>query len=109
MICKKLRAGIGVTKRIKPFVSRHTLESVYKSPVLPYFDYFSPLSYTCGKLLRDKLQRFQFRAARVLTDANYIISSADLLSNLSWNTLETRRSSAKSVFVGSLGVPQVLP
>ena len=32
--------------------------------------YCSPLWDTCGKLLKDKLQRFQSRAARVLTGAN---------------------------------------
>jgi hypothetical protein len=48
----------------------HTLESVYKSLVQPYFDYCSPLWDTCGKLLRDKLQKFQSRAARVVTGAN---------------------------------------
>ena len=89
-------------KRIKPFVPMHiyTLESIYKSLVPPYFDYCSPPppppfgTCTCGKLLRDKLQRFQSRAARVLTDANYDTRSADILNNmLSWDThaIENRR------------------
>ena len=65
----------------------------------PYFDYCSPLWDTCGKLLRDKLQRFQSRAARVLTGANYDTRSADLLNMLSWDTLENRRSGAKSVLM----------
>ena len=98
-IYKKVSAGIGVMKRTKVFVPKHTPESVYKSLVLPYFDYCSPLCDTCGKLLRDKLQRFQFRAARVLTDSNYDISSTDLLSNLFWGTLETRQYGAKSVLM----------
>ena len=66
MICKKASSGIGAIKRIKPFVPVHTLESIYKSLVQPYFDYCSPLWDTCGKLLKDKLQRFQTRAARVI-------------------------------------------
>ena len=99
MICKKASAAIGAMKRIKPFVPMHTLESIYKSLVQPYFDYCSPLWDTCGKLLRDKLQRFQSRAARVLTGANYDTRSADLLNMLSWDTLENRRSGAKSVLM----------
>ena len=79
------------------------LESIYKSLVQPYFDYCSPppppLWDTCGKLLRDKLQSFQSRAARVLTGANYDTRSADLLNMLSWDTLENRRSGAKSVLM----------
>jgi hypothetical protein len=47
-------------------------------------------------LLRDKLQKFQSRAARVVTGANYESRSADVLNSLSWDTLENRRSGAKS-------------
>ena len=57
MICKKASSGIGAIKRIKPFVPAHTLESIYKSLVQPYFDYCSPLWDTCVKLLKDKLYR----------------------------------------------------
>ena len=71
LICKKVSPAIGVMRRMKPFVPMHTLESVYKSLVQPYFDYCSPFRDTCGKLLRDKLQKFQSRAARVVTGANY--------------------------------------
>ena len=88
MICKKASSGIGAIKRIKPFVPVHTLESIYKSLVQPYFDYCSPLWDTCGKLLKDKLQRFQTRAARVILAANNDTHSVDLLNMLFWDTLE---------------------
>ena len=73
MICKKTSAGIGAMISIKPFVPVDTLEKVYKSLVQPYFEYCSPLRDNCGKLLKDKLQRFQSRSARVLAGANYNI------------------------------------
>ena len=38
MICKKVSAGIGAMRRIKPFVPLDTHEKVYKSLVQPYFD-----------------------------------------------------------------------
>jgi hypothetical protein len=56
MICKKASAAIGAMKRLKSSVPMHSLESIYKSIVQPYFDYCSPLWDTCGKLLRDNLQ-----------------------------------------------------
>ena len=96
MICKKASAGIGAMRRIKPFVPVDTLEKVYKSLVQPYFEYCSPLWDNCGKLLKDKLQRFQSRAARVLTGANYDIRSVDIIQALSWDTLDARRPRAKS-------------
>ena len=86
-------------KCIKPFVSVDTLEKVYESLVQPYFEYCSPLWDNCGKLLKDKLQRFQCRAARVLTDANYDIRSADIIQTLSWDTLDARQLRAKSTLM----------
>ena len=67
MICtKKSSAGIGAMRPIKPFVPVDTLEKVYyNSLVQPYWK-CSPLWVNCGKLLKDKLQRFQSRVARVL-------------------------------------------
>ena len=99
MMCKKASSGIGAIKRIKPFLPVHTLESIYKSLVQPYFDYCSPLWDTCRKLLKDKLQTFQTRAATVILGANHDIHSDDLLNMLSWNTLENQWSAAKSVLM----------
>ena len=53
----------------------------------------------CGKLLKDKLQRFQFRAARVLSGASYDIRSADTIQTLSWDTLDARWLCAKSTLM----------
>ena len=86
-------------RRIKPFVPVDTLEKVYKSLVQPYLEYCSPLWDNCGKLLKDKLQRFQSRAARVLTGANYDIRSVDIIQALSWDSLDARRLRAKSTLM----------
>ena len=99
MICKKASAGIGAMRRTKPSFSVDTLEEVYKSLVQPYFEYCSPLWDNCGKLLKDKLQRFQSRAARVLTGANYNIRSTDIIQTLSFDTLDARRLRAKSTLM----------
>ena len=45
------------------------------------------------------MQRFQTRAARVILGANYNTHSVDLLNMLTWDTLENRRSGAKSVLM----------
>ena len=50
-------------------------------------------SLSFGKLLKDKLQRLQNRAARVITEAEYDIRSADVLDRLQWDTLQIRRAS----------------
>ena len=95
-ICKKACAGIGALRRIKPFVPLCTLVTLYRSLIEPYFDYCSPLWNTCGKQLKDKLQKIQNRAWRVITCSSYDVRSADVLNNLKWKTLETRRFHTKA-------------
>ena len=70
-ICKKVASGIGIIKRTKPFVPQETMQNLYDSLVLPYFDYCSPLRDNYGSLQKDKLQKLQNRAARIITGANY--------------------------------------
>ena len=76
-----------------------TLVCSYKSLVQSYVEYCSPLWDNCGKLLKDKLQRFQSRAVKVLTGANYDIRSLDIIQALSWDTLDARRLRAKSTLM----------
>ena len=91
--------GRYVDRYIGRYVPVDTLEKVYKSLVQPYFEYCSPLWDNCGKLLKDKLQRFQSRAARVLTGVDYDIRSADIIQTLPWDTLDARRLRAKSTLM----------
>ena len=112
---------MGAMRRIKNFVPVATLETVYKGygqwfslkglraiPVIngfykglvqPYFKYCSPLRDTCGKLLKDKLQWFQSRAARVLTGASHDIRFADLIDSLSWQALDDPGRCAKTILM----------
>ena len=96
-ICGKVNAGIGARRRIKPFVPPDILQTIYKTLVQSYFDYCSPLWDNCGKVLQDKLQKFQNRAARIITGASYDVISADVLDTLGWETLDARRLRNKSI------------
>ena len=51
---------------------------------------------TCGKQLKDKLQKVQNRAGRIIKGSSYDVRSADVLNNLKWKTLETRRFHTKA-------------
>ena len=42
-ICSKVGAGIGLIRRIKPFLRMSTLKILYNAIILPYFDYCTPL------------------------------------------------------------------
>jgi len=48
-ICKKICSGVGILRRIKPFVPQGSLVTLYKSLIQPYFDYCAPLWDTCDK------------------------------------------------------------
>jgi len=107
-ICKKASAGIGASRRMKPFVPLCTLVTLYSSLIEPYFDYCSPLWDTCGKQLRDKLQKIQNRAGRVITCSSYDVSCTDVLNNLKWKTLGTRCFHTKATLIYKILNEQLL-
>ena len=98
-ICKKACAGIGALRRVKPFFLLCTPVTLYRSLIEPYFDCCSPLWDTCVKQLKDKLQKIQNRAGRVITGSSYDVRSVDMLNNLNWKTLETRRLHTKATLM----------
>ena len=59
----------------------------------------SPLWDNCGIGLKDKLQKFQNRAARVITGSTYDVRSIDMLNYLGWETLEQRCNYTKSMLM----------
>ena len=99
MICKNVAAGIAAIKRVKPFVPPEMLQVIDNSLVQPYVDYCSPLWDNCGVVLKEKLQKYQNRAARILMGATYDIRTADVFETLAWETLEKRRAYLKSIFM----------
>ena len=80
-ISKKVSKGIGMLRRAKPFVSIETLTYIYQVLVQPSFDYCSMVWGNCGEGSKEKLQRLQNRAARVITGDTYEIRTR-LLSTL---------------------------
>ena len=68
---------------------------MYHSLVLPYFDYCSLVWNNCSQTLKDKVQRLQNRAARVITgdNYNYDIRSSDIFNKLGWNEFKAPSNS----------------
>ena len=65
-LTKKIASGIGPLKRIRHLIPASTLHLIYQALVKPHFDYGDIVWDNCGKTLRDKLQKLQNRAARVM-------------------------------------------
>ena len=83
----KIASGIGAIKRINPFVSPEILHYIYSAFVQPHFDYCSISWRNWGKMLSEKLQKLQNRAARILTSSFYDADAGYLLQELGWKEL----------------------
>ena len=58
-ICKKVTAGISALRRVKPFINKETLISIYTAIILPHFDYCCEVLDVLGKTQSDRLQKLQ--------------------------------------------------
>ena len=90
-ITKKVSQGIGVLRRTKLFVKEDTLQFLYNSLIQPYFEYCSLVWGNCCESLKDKLQKLQNRAARVIAGDTYDTRSKDILEKLNWKSLSEKR------------------
>ena len=83
--CKKARRAL---RRIKPFVPLYTLVTLYNLTLITV----RPYGIYLWKATETYIVRIQNRAGRVITGLSYDIRSVDVLFNLKWRNLVTRRS-----------------
>ena len=95
-ICRKITSGISALRRLKDFVDRQTLLSVYNAIVRPYFDYCCEVWDVFGETQSKRLQKLQNRAARIIMNMSNDVHHSVALQALDWNTLETERKKAKA-------------
>ena len=74
-------------KRVRPFVSMHTAIKVYKGLIEPHCDHCSAVWDGLTQQRREKLQKLQNRAIRVITKSSYDTSSRFLLNTIVWDNL----------------------
>ena len=90
-IARKISSAVGGLKQVRPFVTQETLLTIYKSIILPHFDYCDVVWDTLNKGLAERLQKLQNPSARVITSSSYEIRSNDILKQLGWKKLSHRR------------------
>ena len=91
-VAKKVASGIAAIKKIRDFVDKETLISVYNALINPHFDYCSKVWDTMGVGLSNRLQKLQNRAARVIMKFSNDIPGPEAIKVLGWEKLETRRA-----------------
>ena len=74
------------------FPKTHFFNAVIK----PLFDYCDVVWGNLNKTLTARLQKFQNRAARIITRNFYDVRSADIRKELKWDDLETIRKKTLS-------------
>ena len=87
-LSKKIASVIGAIKGINHCLPPTAFHNVYYGLVLSHIDCCSVVFGSCGKTLRDKLQRLQNRAARVITNSNYDVDASIPFNDLGWQTLK---------------------
>ena len=111
VICKKVSSGIGALKRVRRFMCRETAEKAYRGLLEPYFNYCCPVWDGIGSQSSSKLQKLQNRAARMIAECAYEISSSSLLEELNWYKLSLNRKKHKAILMYKTinkSVPQYL-
>ena len=78
-------------RRVKSVISNESLNRLYKALVLPHFDYCSLVWDNFSNNLKDRLQKLQNKAGRIITGDNYDMSATTTRLKLGWKDLQTRR------------------
>ena len=94
-ICKKVTAGISALRRVKPFVNKETLISIYIAIICPHFDYCCEVWDVLRKTQSDRLQK---RAARVIMSMSNDTDQSTALQALGWEPLNIMRRKAKLMY-----------
>ena len=99
-IIKKVSSGIGAIKRLRHLVPEATLQLIYQALIHPHFNYCNTVwAGNCGMILRDKLQKLQYRAARFLTFSDYDEDAGYLFELLGWKNLVRQHEIEKATMV----------
>ena len=69
---------IDLLSKICKYITQYTAIIIYKTMVLPYFDYGDLIYAAANMCLLDKLQRLQNKALRIMSYYNPLISSSEL-------------------------------
>jgi len=98
-LTKTVASGIGAIKRIRYLVPQATLHLIYLALIQPHFDYCNIVWGNCRITLRNKIQKLQNRAARVLTYSSYDADAGHLFELLGWKNLASQRQIQRATMV----------
>ena len=87
---------LGITRKLNCSVRRKTLQ-IYDSFLRPILEYSSVVWDNCTQYEKDRLEKVQIEAARIVTGTTRSITLNNLYKEIGWLTLEDRRKYQKLV------------
>ena len=90
-VCNVVAYKTNLLAKIRKYLTEDVALKVYKSMILPYFDYGDIIYNTASQELRDKLQRLQNRCLKICKRVNTRFNTKDLHSITNMPMLHVRR------------------
>jgi len=84
-------------RRLKFSLDRRALEIVYVSFVRPILEYADVLYDNCCQYEKDKFDKIQKEAARIVSGCTKLVYLEDLYREIDWETLSQRRRKHKLI------------
>lgn len=91
LVLSKIHAKMAALRRIRNFIDSNTALKLYKSYILPHFDYCSPLLIGINNTLSDKLEHTNYYVLRTLFNLPKSISYEQILSQYNLDSIKHRR------------------
>lgn len=88
---------LGIMRKLKFTLRRPTLNQIYVSFLRPILEYSSVVWENCTQLEKDKIEKIQLEAARIVTGTTRSISLEKMYKVIGWLTLDDRRKYQKRV------------
>ena len=84
-ISTKIRKNIGIIKRVRTFLPRHSLLTLYRTLIEPYLRHCNTVWGQCSDTLKEKLQCLQNRVARAIAFQRYDEANhRNILNDFEW-------------------------
>ena len=98
-LCSKVSRSISGLRQARDYVPLNILVLIYKALIQPVFDYCDVVWGNLNKELALRIQKLQNRVARIITFQSYDARSSEILKQLNWDDLATRRDKHLSLLM----------
>ena len=96
-LCSVISSRISLLKQLSYYVPQNIQKIYYQSYILPMIDYGSISWGSTSKANKERINKLQKRAARIILNADYITPSEEMFEQLDWMSVPHRINYNKAV------------